>query len=226
VESPHFVRREWRTRLSECVTGPGESRPRRRSLPTKLFLSLLDMNSGERLQVLCPPEELHRPARPDAYSPARPCTNSSPVAVATASSWSCRPGLIPQCKKRWRTNSGCRSGLENAAALSGADRTLRGDQALDVPGTGHHTSVEYPAEKETLQQAVRRPWDIIVVMRHTISPIRHSAQPVPTARARWVWPSARLLQPGPAHSTPHERLRPQFPVLLELIEPTDATFTA
>lgn len=137
------------------------------------------------------------------------------------------PGLIPQWQEEMLTKFGLKfEAIENAAALERAQTRL--SEGVRPWAFLHRviTSIEYLKKREILVSALEPQWDVIVVDEaHYLAESGTPKSPYLTARAR-LGPKLRdnvksliLLS-----ATPHNGYSHSFRSLLEIIEPTDATF--
>jgi ERCC4-related helicase len=138
------------------------------------------------------------------------------------------PGLIPQWQEEMLTKFGLRfEAIENAAALERAQTRLSEGIKPWVFLSRVITSIEYLKKREVLASALEPRWDVIVVDEaHYLAESGTPRSPYSTARAR-LGPKLRdhtksliLLS-----ATPHNGYSHSFRSLLEIIEPTDASFT-
>lgn len=137
------------------------------------------------------------------------------------------PGLIPQWQDEMLEKFGLRfHTLENASALDSAKTKLSEGIKPWTFLDRVMTSVEYLKKREILTQALDRPWDVIVVDEaHYLAESGTPRNPYTTARARLgkrlrdACSSLILLT-----ATPHNGYSHSFRSLLEIVEPTDATF--
>lgn len=137
------------------------------------------------------------------------------------------PGLISQWQEEMLTKFGLRfEAIENAAALERAQTRLSEGVKPWVFLNRIITSIEYLKKREVLSSALEPRWDIVVVDEaHYLAESGTPRSPYLTARAR-LGPKLRdhtksliLLS-----ATPHNGYSHSFRSLLEIIEPTDASF--
>ncbi|OHB76508.1 MAG: hypothetical protein A2Z34_01135 [Planctomycetes bacterium RBG_16_59_8] len=137
------------------------------------------------------------------------------------------PGLIPQWQDEMVEKFGMRfHTLENASALDRAKTSLSEGIKPWTFLDRVITSVEYLKKREIMTQAFERPWDAIVVDEaHYLAESGTPRNPYSTARARL---GKRLRDACSAlillTATPHNGYSHSFRSLLEIVEPTDATF--
>lgn len=137
------------------------------------------------------------------------------------------PGLIPQWQDEMLEKFGLKfDAIENAAALERAQTNLSEGIKPWVFLNRIITSVEYIKKKEVIRNALDPRWDVIVVDEaHYLSESGTPRNPYLTARARLgqqlreACNSLILLT-----ATPHNGYSHGFRSLLEMVEPTDATF--
>lgn len=138
------------------------------------------------------------------------------------------PGLIPQWQEEMLTKFCLKfEAIENAAALERAQTRLSEGIKPWVFLNRVITSIEYLKKREVLASALEPRWDVIVVDEaHYLAESGTPRSPYLTARAR-LGPKLRdhtksliLLS-----ATPHNGYSHSFRSLLEIIEPTDASFT-
>lgn len=137
------------------------------------------------------------------------------------------PGLISQWQEEMLDKFGLRfEALENASALERAQTALSEGIKPWLFLDRVITSVEFLKKREVMAQAFAEPWDAIVVDEaHYLAESGTPRNPYSTMRTRLgrrlrdaCW-SLILLT-----ATPHNGYRHSFRSLLEMIEPTDATF--
>jgi SNF2 family DNA or RNA helicase len=137
------------------------------------------------------------------------------------------PGLISQWQEEVLTKFGLKfESIENAAALERAQTRLSEGVKPWVFLNRIITSIEYLKKREILASALEPRWDVIVVDEaHYLAESGTPRSPYLTARAR-LGPKLRdhtksliLLS-----ATPHNGYSHSFRSLLEVIEPTDASF--
>ena len=137
------------------------------------------------------------------------------------------PGLIPQWQDEMFEKFGLRfDAIENAASLDRAQTDLAEGIKPWVFLDRVVTSVEYLKKKEVFHNAFSHPWDIIVVDEaHYLAESGTPQYPYATARTR-LGRKVRDASSGLIllTATPHNGYEHGFRSLLELIEPTDATF--
>jgi hypothetical protein len=138
------------------------------------------------------------------------------------------PGMIPQWQEELLTKFGLRfEAIENAAALERVQTRLSAGIKPWVFLNRVITSIEYLKKREVLASALEPRWDVIIVDEaHYLAESGTPHSPYLTARAR-LGPKLRdhskaliLLS-----ATPHNGYSHSFRSLLEIIEPTDASFT-
>ncbi|MBI5385585.1 MAG: DEAD/DEAH box helicase [Verrucomicrobia bacterium] len=137
------------------------------------------------------------------------------------------PGLIAQWQEEMLAKFGLKfEAIENAAALERAQTRLSEGIKPWVFLNRVITSIEYLKKREVMGSALEPAWDVIVVDEaHYLAESGTPRSPYLTARAR-LGPELRkharaliLLS-----ATPHNGYSHSFRSLLEIIEPTDATF--
>ena len=137
------------------------------------------------------------------------------------------PGLIPQWRDEMREKFGLEfQCVENAASLDRLQMSLAEGLKPWVFFDRLITSVEFLKKRDVWAQALQPHWDVIVVDEaHYIAESGTPRTPYATQRTRL---GQRLREA--AHSlllltaTPHNGYSHSFRSLLELVEPTDATF--
>jgi hypothetical protein len=138
------------------------------------------------------------------------------------------PGLIPQWQEEMVTKLGLKfEAIENAAGLERAQTRLSEGIKPWVFLNRVITSIEYLKKREVLASALEPRWDVIVVDEaHYLAESGTPRSPYLTARARL---GPRLRDHSKAlillSATPHNGYSHSFRSLLEIIEPTDASFT-
>lgn len=137
------------------------------------------------------------------------------------------PGLISQWQEEMLEKFGLRfEALENAAALERSQTALAEGIKPWLFLDRVITSVEFLKKREVMAQAFAEPWDAIVVDEaHYLAESGTPRNPYATMRTRLgrnlrdsCWALILLT------ATPHNGYRHSFRSLLEMIEPTDATF--
>jgi len=137
------------------------------------------------------------------------------------------PGLIPQWQEEMLTKFGLKfEAIENAAALERAQTRLSEGVKPWVFLNRVITSIEYLKKREILTSALEPQWDVIVVDEaHYLAESGTPKNPYLTARAR-LGPKLRdnaksliILS-----ATPHNGYSHSFRSLVEIVEPTDASF--
>jgi superfamily II DNA or RNA helicase len=137
------------------------------------------------------------------------------------------PGLIPQWQDEMLEKFGLEfHAIENASSLERTQTNL--SEGVKPWGFLDRviTSVEYLKKREVMVNALETPWDAIVVDEaHYLAESGTPRNPYTTARARLgrrlrdaCWALILLT------ATPHNGYRHSFRSLLEIVEPTDATF--
>lgn len=137
------------------------------------------------------------------------------------------PGLIPQWQDEMLEKFGFKfEAIENAASLERAQTNLSEGIKPWVFLNRVITSVEYIKKKEVIRNALRPGWDVIVVDEaHYLNESGTPKNPYFTARAR-LGQQLRDACKGLLllTATPHNGYSHSFRSLLEIVEPTDATF--
>jgi ERCC4-related helicase len=137
------------------------------------------------------------------------------------------PGLIAQWQDEMLSKFGLKfEAIENAAALERAQTRLSEGVKPWVFLNRVITSIEYLKKREILSSALEPQWDAIVVDEaHYLAESGTPKSPYMTARAR-LGPKLREFAKALIllSATPHNGYSHSFRSLVEIIEPTDASF--
>jgi superfamily II DNA or RNA helicase len=138
------------------------------------------------------------------------------------------PGLIPQWEEELQERFGLQFAvIENATGLAREQTKLpAGVSPWDLPKAQIITSLDYLKKDEVRRRALARPWDLVIVDEaHALAESGSPQNPYRTRRTR-LGEDLRNQSRGLLllTATPHNGYAHSFRSLIELVEPTAATF--
>jgi len=138
------------------------------------------------------------------------------------------PGLIPQWEEELQERFGLKFAvIENATGLAREQTKLpAGVSPWDLPKAQIITSLDYLKKDEVRRRALARPWDLVVIDEaHALAESGSPHNPYRTRRTR-LGEDLRNQSRGLLllTATPHNGYAHSFRSLIELVEPTAATF--